>query len=54
MTNKRYGFDAEGNIQDRQGALKEIEEIETTIDEQTDPDTIREMQSRWNYLMTMT
>ena len=54
MTNKRYEFDAEGNIQDRQGALKEIEEIERTIESEEDPAEIQHMQSRWNYLMSVT
>ena len=48
-----YTFDREGNINNRQAALKEIERIETEIQTEEDPIKLSQMQSRWNYLMTV-
>lgn len=48
-----YTFDSEGNIQNRQEALKEIERIERDIQTEEDPQELQRMQSRWNYLMTV-
>ena len=48
-----YTFDREGNINNRQAALKEIERIEREIQTEDDPRELQSMQSRWNYLMTV-
>jgi len=48
-----YTFDREGNINNRQAALKEIERIERDIQTEEDPIKVQSMQSRWNYLMTV-
>jgi hypothetical protein len=48
-----YTFDSEGNINNRQAALKEIERIERDIQTEEDPIKVQSMQSRWNYLMTV-
>ena len=48
-----YTFDSEGNINNRQAALAEIERIEREIQTETDPMAIMVMQAKWNYLMTV-
>ena len=48
-----YTFDSEGNINNRQAALTEIERIERDIQTEEDPIKVQSMQSRWNYLMTV-
>ena len=51
---RQYKFDEDGNIRDRQSALREIERIEQDIETEEDPAERQRMQSRWHYLMSVT
>jgi len=51
---KRYPIDEEGNAKVSRAEInRQIERIETTIDQEENPDVVNEMRARWNYLMSL-
>lgn len=46
-------IDREGNVRNRQEALREIERIEMEIDQVEDEAEVVRLRNRWHYLMSM-